>query len=285
MPKHRVPLIKGRTMSSINTISTDKLARLIGTPKCPALIDVRIEKDFAADPRLIPGSVRRAHPDAANWASDFDGGSAVVICQRGLKLSQGAAAWLRHCKVPADVLDGGFEAWAKAGLPLVTEAKLPPRDPSGRTIWVTRARPKIDRIACPWLIRRFVDPAAVFLFVAPSEVVAVAERFGAAPFDIEGVFWSHRGETCTFDTMIDEFGLGTEPLRQLAAIVRGADTARLDLAPEAAGLLAASLGLSRMYADDLAQLEAGMGLYDAFYRWCRDATDETHNWPAKKPGA
>ena len=107
----------------------------------------------------------------------------------------------------------------------------------------------------------------------------------ATPFDIEGedIFWSHRGEFCTFDVMVEEFGLATEPLKRLAIIVRGADTARLDLAPEAPGLLAASLGLSRMYADDLAQLEAGLSLYDAFYRWCRDATDETHNWPSKKP--
>jgi hypothetical protein len=144
----------------------------------------------------------------------------------------------------------------------------------------------VDRIACPWLIRRFVDPQAVFLFVAASEVPAVAQRFGAAPFDIEGedVFWSHRGEKCTFDTMVEEFGLATEPLLRLALIVRGADTARPDLAPEAPGLLAASLGLSRMYTDDLEQLEAGMALYDAFYRWCRDATDETHNWPIRKSG-
>ena len=151
-------------------------------------------------------------------------------------------------------------------------------------MWVTRARPKIDRIACPWLIRRFIDPNAVFLFVAPPEVPPVAERFGGEPFDIENVFWSHRGELCTFDVMLDEFGLRTEPLLRLAVIVRGADTGRLDLAPEAAGLLAASLGLSRMYADDLAQLEAGMALYDAFYRWCRDATDETHGWPSHKAG-
>jgi hypothetical protein len=108
----------------------------------------------------------------------------------------------------------------------------------------------------------------------------VAERFGAVPFDIEGVFWSHRGELCTFDVMIEEFGLRSEPLLRLATIVRGADTARLDLAPEAAGLLAASLGLSRLHREDLAQLDAAMGLYDAFYRWARDATGEAHNWPA-----
>jgi len=148
---------------------------------------------------------------------------------------------------------------------------------------VTRARPKIDRIACPWLIRRFVDPRAVFLFVPPSDVVQVAEQFGGAPFDIEDVFWSHRGDTCTFDTMIEEFALAIPPLLRLATMVRAADTARLELSPEAPGLLAASLGLSRMYADDLEQLEAGMLLYDALYRSCRDAADETHNWPSHKP--
>ena len=111
----------------------------------------------------------------------------------------------------------------------------------GRTVWVTRTRPKVDRIACPWLIRRFVDPAAVFLFVNPADVEAVADRFKATPFDIDGVFWSHRGERCTFDTMIEEFGLRSEPLDLLALIVRAADTARLDLVPQAAGFLAASL--------------------------------------------
>lgn len=270
---------------STNTIAPGKLARLVGTPPCPVLIDVRTDDDFGRDPRLIPGSVRRSHGDVAEWAPDLAGRSAFVICERGLKLSQGTAAWLRHAGATADVLEGGFEAWMRAGFPLVPAAKLPARDRSGRTVWVTRARPKIDRIACPWLIRRFVDREAVFLFVAPSEVEAVAERFGAVPFDVEGVFWSHRGGHCTFDTMVEEFGLATGPLSRLATIVRAADTARPDLAPEAPGLLAASLGLSRMYADDLAQLEAGIALYDAFYRWCRDATDETHNWPSRKPAA
>ncbi len=147
---------------------------------------------------------------------------------------------------------------------------------------MTRARPKIDRIACPWLIRRFVDPQAVFLFVAASEVEGVAQRFDAVAFDIENVFWSHRGDLCTFDVMVEEFGLATAPLLRLATMVRAADTGKLDLSPEAPGLLAASLGLSRMYDDDLDQLAAGLTLYDAFYRWCRDATGETHNWPAHK---
>ncbi len=269
-------------MSSYTTISPEKLARLIGTANGPAVIDVRTEEDFAADPRLIPGAVRRKHEDVAHWGEDYSGQPAVIACLRGQKLAQGTAAWLRHLDAPAETLEGGFEGWKAAGLPLVPVAKLPPRDAHGRTVWVTRARPKIDRIACPWLIRRFVDPNAVFLFVAPPEVPAVGEYFRAAPFDIENTFWSHRGERCTFDVMIEEFGLATPPLLRLATIVRAADTSRLDLCPEAPGLLAASLGLSRMYDDDLKQLEAGITLYDAFYRWCRDATNETHNWPTNK---
>jgi rhodanese-related sulfurtransferase len=274
-------------MSSFNTISAEKLSRLVGTPKCPVLIDVRTDEDFEGDPRLIPSSIRRPFGTVSDWAHQFTGRSAIVICQKGLKLSHGVAAWLRHSGIPADSLEGGTLAWAEADLPMVPVARIPPRDGQGRTIWVTRSRPKIDRIACPWLIRRFVDPNAVFLFVPTSEVPGVVERFEAMPFDIDGsdIFWSHRGELCTFDVMVEEFGLGTEPLRRLGMIVRGADTARLDLAPEASGLLAVSLGLSRMYSDDLAQLEAGILLYDALYRWCRDATDETHNWPSKKPGA
>jgi hypothetical protein len=180
------------------------------------------------------------------------------------------------------VLNGGHLAWRKAGGPVLPANKLPSRDALGRTVWVTRSRPKVDRIACPWLIRRFVDPKAVFLFVAPTEVTAVAERYVGTAFDIEGAFWSHRDERCTFDIMVDEWGLTIEPPQRLAVIVRGADTGRPEIAPEAAGLLAASLGLSRMYADDLEQLEAGLTLYDAFYRWCRDAIDEPHNWPTTK---
>jgi rhodanese-related sulfurtransferase len=279
-------IYQGRIMSSFNTISPEKVARLIGVPHGPALIDVRAKEDFAADPRFIPGAIRRAYESVSSWAPDFAGRSAIVICEKGQKVSEGVAAWLRHAGSPsAEVLVGGHAAWAQAGLPLVAEGKLPPRDLQGRTVWVTRSRPKIDRIACPWLIRRFVDPEAVFLFVSPAEVQSVAERFNGAPFDIEGVFWSHRGEFCTFDTMLDELGLRSAALDRIALIVRGADTARLELAPEAPGLLAASLGLSRMHLDDLEQLQAGITLYDAFYRWARDASEETHNWPTNKKGA
>lgn len=270
-------------MSSSTRITPAQLSRLVGLPDAPTLIDVRIPDDVALDTRILPTAEQRSHKTVADWAGGYAGRRVVVICQRGLKLSEGVAAWLRHEGVAAENLEGGFEAWRDNGGLLVSTRPLPPRDAQGRTLWVTRARPKVDRIACPWLIRRFVDPTSLFLFVAANEVAAVAERFGAAPFDIDGVFWSHRGERCTFDIMIEEFGLASPALDRLATIVRAADTARLDLAPQAAGFLAASLGLSRMFKDDLAQLDAGMLLYDAFYRWCRDASEESHNWPAMTP--
>ncbi|MER9299300.1 chromate resistance protein [Mesorhizobium sp. M0621] len=271
-------------MPSTTAITVSQLSRLIGLPGAPVIIDVRIDEDFDADPRLLPASCRRDFKSVSNWAAAFAGKPVAVVCQKGQKLSQGVVAWLRHEGISAESLEGGFEAWRDAGGLLVRTDKMPPRNERGATVWVTRSRPKVDRIACPWLIRRFLDPDAVFLFVEPAEVLAVADRFQAVPFDIDNVFWSHRGERCTFDTMIEEFGLESEALDRLAAIVRAADTASLDLVPQAAGFLAASLGLSRMFRDDLEQLEAGMLLYDAFFRWCRDATEETHNWPAAGMG-
>jgi rhodanese-related sulfurtransferase len=271
-------------MSSNEQITVAQLSRLVGLPDAPAIIDVRIDEDVAADPVFLPGSVRRDYRAVSEWGAEFAGQRrVVVVCHRGLKLSEGAAAWLRHLGITAETLEGGHQAWRQAGGLTFSPERLPSPGVSGGSVWVTRARPKVDRIACPWLIRRFIDRRAVFLFVAASEVEAVADRFGATPFDIDGVFWSHRGPLCTFDTMIAEFRLASPALDRLARIVRAADTATLEAEPQAAGLLAASLWLSRMYKHDLEQLEAGMLLYDAFYRWCRDAGEETHNWPVPKP--
>lgn len=267
-------------MPSPTEITVSQLARLIGTPDVPTLIDVSVDEAFDDDPRFIPSAKRFAFADIEQIAAELRGHRVVIYCHKGLKLSQGAAAILRDCGINAETLKGGFCAWRDAGQPLVPAIKLPPGNDMGRTVWVTRHRPKIDRIACPWLIRRFVDPGARFLFVVPSQVLDVADRFAATPFDVEDVYWSHRAEKCTFDTMVEEFGISSPALDQLATIVRGADTNKHDLAPQSAGLMAASLGLSRMYRDDLQQLDAGMVLYDAFYRWCRDATDEGHDWPA-----
>ncbi|TAL03017.1 MAG: chromate resistance protein [Rhodospirillaceae bacterium] len=149
--------------------------------------------------------------------------------------------------------------------------------------WVTRERPKIDRIACPWLVTRFIDQKPEFLFVPAAEVLATATATGAIPFDVPGVEFSHDGELCTFDVFLRRYDLGADALHRLAVIVRGADTARLDLAPQAAGLLAVSLGLSAVFPDDHEMLRYGLVLYDALYAWCRQCQGETHNWPPVMP--
>lgn len=272
-------------MAAPDTINVSQLARLVGTPEAPAIVDVRLDADHASDPRMLPASIRRDYRTTSSWADEYAGRFVVVVGQHGQKLAQGTAAWLRHAGARAETLEGGFAAWVQGKGLLVRPDHLPPRDNRGRTVWVTRSRPKIDRVACPWLIRRFIDPSAVFLFVSSPEVADAADRFRATPFDLDGdSFWSHRGELCTFDVMVEEFGLHCDPLDRLAVIVRGADTARLDIAPQAAGLLAASLGLSRMHRDDLVQLDATFPIYDALYRWARDATGEEHLWPMPSAG-
>ncbi|UBM07289.1 chromate resistance protein ChrB domain-containing protein [Cupriavidus metallidurans] len=148
--------------------------------------------------------------------------------------------------------------------------------------WITREHPKIDRIACPWLIARFIDETPEFLYVPPGDVTRIANESGAIPYDVPGVELTHVGERCSFDAFLDKYHLGDDAaLQQLAGIVRGADTSRLDLTPQSSGLYAISLGLSRMFNDDLEMLEHGMVMYDALYAWCGHCQTETHNWPPK----
>jgi rhodanese-related sulfurtransferase len=263
-------------MPQFGQITPAQAMRLIGMPDAPTILDVRLPEDLDALPHLVPTSRVIPH-DMVDSLADPPG-RAIVVCMRGRKLSEGAAALLRAKGWQAEVLEGGSEAWAAAGLPMIPLAQL-----AQTSLWVTRHRPKIDRIACPWAIRRFIDPAARFLYVAPAEVSAVADRFGAIPFDIEGATISHRGDRCSFDALLDDFNLHSDALDRLALVIRGADTDRHDLAPQAAGLLALSVGLSRMFRDDLQQLEVGMTLYDALYRWARDGHDEGHDWPAGRP--
>ncbi|WP_066739597.1 chromate resistance protein ChrB domain-containing protein [Cupriavidus sp. D384] len=149
--------------------------------------------------------------------------------------------------------------------------------------WITRERPKIDRIACPWLVARFIDPSPEFLYVPAGDVLAEAERSGAIPYDIPGVELSHEGELCSFDAFLKKYELTDPSLGRLAAIVRGADTSRLDLTRESGGLYAISLGLSKTFADDHDMLRQGMVMYDALYAWCKDCQGETHNWPPAMP--
>jgi len=269
-------------MPAPNSITPKQLLRLIGTSDAPVLVDICLDPDFKADPYLIPGSVRHDAKDFKGLLDLINGRPTVIICQKGKKLSQGVVSWLRSEGCDAEFLEGGMYAWRDMpDAPRVPASALP-EPVGGRTVWVTRHKPKIDRIACPWLIRRFVDPNAKFLFVAPAEVANTAEVFSATPFDIEGAFWSHRQDRCTFDTMLDEFGLRTAALDRLATVIRAADTNRHDLAPEAAGLLAVSMGLSRQSRDDHQNLEAGLNLYDALYRWARDGFEERHDWPTDR---
>jgi rhodanese-related sulfurtransferase len=263
-------------MAQFTTIAAAALMRLIGTPAAPLIVDVRIDEDAEAQPVVIPTARRVPHRDAAEMLSEGAGRHVVVVCHGGLKLSHGVAALLRTAGWRAEALDGGMMGWIAEGLPVISRAALPASCPG--SLWVTRHRPKIDRIACPWLIRRFIDPEARFLFVPKRDVAGVADRFGAIAFDLPGAEWTHRGAHCTFDHLLEGFGLATPALDRLARVIRGADTGRHDLAPECAGLLALSVGLSRAHADDLAQLDAGMALYDALYRWARDGQEETHGW-------
>jgi hypothetical protein len=147
--------------------------------------------------------------------------------------------------------------------------------------WITRERPKIDRIACPWLIERFIDKDAEFLYVPSGDVLKVANETGAVPYDIPGVEMTHVGELCSFDAFLKKYQLTDPALMQLATIVRGADTSQLDLSPQSAGLYAISLGLSHSFKDDHKMLKHGMVMYDALYAWCKNAQSETHNWPPK----
>jgi rhodanese-related sulfurtransferase len=263
-------------MPSPTEISVEQLSRIIGLPGAPMLIDVRPCDDRDTDRGLLPTARQMNSQTISTWAHNFSGRNVIVYCWDGGNISQGTAAWLRQAGIHAETLAGGFEAWCKANQLQLSTSRLPNRDDAGRTNWVTRARPKIIRIACPWLIRRFIDPTAIFLFVAPSEVASVAERFAATPFDTGHGIWNDRGDACTFDVMLEEFNLKTEALSRLAEIIRGADTGQPDLTSQSGGLLAISLGYSRMYRDDVLQLEASMSVYDALYRWCRDGTEETH---------
>jgi hypothetical protein len=147
--------------------------------------------------------------------------------------------------------------------------------------WITRERPKIDRIACPWLVARFIDDEPQFMYVPSADVLSVAEETKAIPYDIPGVELTHDGELCSFDAFLKKYQLDDPALQRLALIVRGADTSRLELTPQSAGLYALSLGLSHGFADDHEMLKHGMVMYDALYAWCKHCQSESHNWPPR----
>lgn len=261
----------------MTSVSVATLSGCLAEPNPPVLIDVRREGARQASGMTIAKSIWR---DPAHWLDWKDGvaalpGPVVFFCVHGHEISQGLTAACCAMGKDASYLEGGFSEWQKAGLPLVEIASV------SRTRWVTRERPKIDRIACPWLVTRFIDPRAEFLYVPTADVLRVAQETGAIPYDIPGVELSHVGELCSFDAFLGKYGLGDPALQQLALIVRGADTSRLGLAPQSAGLYSLSLGLSQTFANDHEMLRHGMVMYDALYAWCRDCQGETHKWPPK----
>jgi rhodanese-related sulfurtransferase len=245
-------------------VSPANLSARIGTAAPPLLIDVRRQDAFSADDKMIVGALRRSPDDVEKWRSELPPGRRVVAyCVHGHEVSQGVARTLGNAGVQASYLAGGIAEWTQAQSP--TRKKLGAVEDK----WVTREHPKIDRIACPWLVSRFINPLAEFIYVPATDVLATAKATGATPYDIGGVTFGHVGDRCSFDAIVRAFQIEDAALDHLATIVRGADTSRPDLAPQCHGLLAISYGLSANYPDDHEMLKHGLVIYDALYRWCR----------------
>jgi rhodanese-related sulfurtransferase len=245
-------------------VSSEELYARLGTASAPLLIDVRRREAFDTGQLLIVGAARRLPDDVSKWQNVLPAGRPIVAyCVHGHEVSQGVASTLRGVGISASYLEGGIAGWQERKLP--TRLK---RDASENK-WVTREHPKIDRIACPWLISRFVNPEAEFIYVPAAEVSKMAADVGGTPYDIEGVKFGHVGDRCSFDAIVDTYGIQDPALDHLASIVRGADTSSPDLTPQCEGLIAISYGLSSNFPDDHEMLKHGMVMYDALYKWCR----------------
>ena len=252
------------------SITPAALRQALRSDQPPLVIDVRKKPAFLGAPDMIRGALRRDPLRVVLWGATLPPAADVVVyCVHGHEVSQGAAQALRAAGINASYLEGGIEHW---------DGERERKPAGASTRWVTRERPKIDRIACPWLVKRFVDPEAEFLYVPAADVRRIAAERAAVPYDIPDVRFSHQGERCSFDAFLSAYRLSDPALDELAVIVRGADTGRLDLAPQAAGLAAISLGLSRNYSDDHEMLEHGMVMYDALYAWCKEGKAEVHTW-------
>ena len=254
-------------------VSVAELQSAILGTRPPLVIDVRRHAAFQGATAMVEGALWRDPERVTEWACELPRAAQVVVyCVHGHEVSQGVAKALREKGRAARYLQGGIDDWKASGVPLDRKPAL------ANTRWVTRERPKIDRIACPWLLARFVDPEAEFLYVPAKQVLDTAKGRDAVPYDVPDVHFTHEGERCSFDAFLKHFHLDDPALAQLATIVRGADTARLDLAPQASGLAAISLGLSRRYPDDHEMLRHGLVMYDALYAWCKGGQDEVHTW-------
>jgi rhodanese-related sulfurtransferase len=266
--------------TSIPALSVAQLRQHLAAPNPPLVLDVRRAKAFDEDTVAISGALRAPPDTIATWMPALTKARPIVVyCVHGHEVSQGAAKTLIAGGFDARFLEGGIGAWreAKRSVSMKQPDLGLPATVGSPSKWITRERPKIDRIACPWLVRRFVDASAEFLYVPSDEVLDAAKREHAVPYDVPGVRFTHRGNECSFDAFIADFGLTDPVLAELATIVRAADTGHLELSPQAPGLMAMSLGLSALYSDDHEMLGHGMTLYDALYAWLRSARGEVHN--------
>ncbi len=265
-------------------ISIPQLFSTLGSSAAPLLLDVRAQPAFQADSCMLAGATWRDPATVTDWRKYLPVHRDIVVyCVRGHEISKNTCAALREIGLRAYSLEGGAEAWKSAGLPTF-EKRSELRVPAGvnaPTKWVTRERPKIDRVACPWLIRRFIDPTAEFIYVPAKDVLSAAETQNSIAYDVPNVQFTHRGDECSFDALLADFKLNDPVLADLAAIVRGADVGNPDghpaLTPQSAGLLAVSLGLSELYRNDHDMLAHGMVMYDALYAWLKSARAEIHN--------
>lgn len=263
-------------------ITVEKLKAYVGGENWPRILDLRGDDEVAGTPRLLPAAQRVTQRElVARLAADPGAREAfnVVVCQKGGPRAEAGASALRLAGFNVESLEGGVAAWLAGGGPSVSAEAIARLGPAP-TRWATRARPKIDRVACPWLVRRFVDPRAEFHYVAAPVLFPAAALLEAEPFDADGARFTHAQDQCSFDAFVAAFDLRDPALDRLALIVRAADTGRLDLAPEAAGLVAISLGLSAACEKDERMIERAMTLYDGLYARLARADAESHNWPA-----
>jgi rhodanese-related sulfurtransferase len=245
-------------------ILADDLHDMLGMASMPIVVDIRSDDELHAIGRLIPGAIHRPAESALEWWRQLPSARGVVVCDlSGGGAGKEVAGTLRRYGTDAGHLSDGFAGWYDRGLP--TRKIVATRSDK----WVTREHPKIDRIACPWLVRRFVNSLADFIYVRSSEVLATAAELEATPYDVDEVEFGHVGDQCSFDAIVRLHDIHDPALADLARIVRGADTGRPDLTPQCQGLLAISHGLSANFPDDHEMLKHGMVIYDALYKWCR----------------
>ena len=261
-------------------ISVAKLFSQLGSKRAPLIVDVRRAVAFEADSAFITSAFWRDPYALDDWLKFLPRHRDIVVyCVHGHEISKNTCSALRTSGLNARYLEGGIEAWREAKGATIRKGVLKgiPAPINAPSKWITRERPKIDRIACPWLIRRFIDPLAEFIYVPSGDVQARATELGAIPYDVPGVQFTHRGDRCSFDALIEDFQIDDAALNAVASIVRGADTGMPQMTPQSAGLLAISLGLSALHADDHELLAEGMNVYDALYAWAKSANAEILN--------